>query len=58
MIETDLSGFVVTMHSGLCEQYVNKSLGLTPSGFDFLFRTRPRAFALWQQTPPEPVLIP
>ena len=26
-----------------------------PSGFDFLFRTRPRA--LWQQTPPEPVLI-
>ena len=38
----------------LCEQYV-KSLGLTPSGFDFLFRTRPRA--LRQQTPPEPVLI-
>ena len=29
---------------------------LTLSGFDFLFRTRPRA--LWQQTPPEPVLIP
>ena len=28
----------------------------TPSGFDFLFRTRPRA--LGQQTPPEPVLIP
>ena len=27
----------------------------TPSGFDFLFRTRPRA--LWQQTPSEPVLI-
>ena len=27
----------------------------TLSGFDFLFRTRPRA--LWQQTPPEPVLI-
>ena len=27
----------------------------TPSGFDVLFRTRPRA--LWQQTPPEPVLI-
>ena len=48
VIKTDLSGFVVTMHSGLCEQYV-KSLGLTPSGFDFLFRTRPRA--LWQQTP-------
>ena len=22
MIKTDLSGFVVTMHSGLCEQYV------------------------------------
>ena len=29
---------------------------LSPSGFDFLFHTRPRA--LWQQTPPEPVLIP
>ena len=42
------------MHSGLCEQCV-KSLGLRPSGCDFLFRTRPRA--LWQQTPPEPVLI-
>ena len=28
----------------------------TPSGFDFLFRTRLRA--LGQQTPPEPVLIP
>ena len=56
MIKTDLSGFVVTMHSGLCEQYV-KSLGLSASGFDFLFRTLP--CALWQQTPPEePVLIP
>ena len=55
VIKTDLSGFVVTMHEGACEQCV-KSLGLTPSGFDFLFRTRPRA--LWQQTPPEPVLIP
>ena len=28
--------------SGLCEQYV-KSLGQTPSGFDFLFRMRSRA---------------
>ena len=27
VIKTDLSGFVVPMHSGLCEQYV-KSLGL------------------------------
>ena len=44
MIKTDLSGFVVTMYSGVCEQY------------DFLFRTRPRA--LWQQTPPDQVLIP
>ena len=43
------------MIKGLREQYV-KSLRLTPSGFDFLFRTRPHA--LWQQTPPEPVLIP
>ena len=54
MIKTDLSGFVVTMHSGLCEQYV-KSLRLRRREFDFLFRTRPRA--LWQQIPPEPVLI-
>ena len=37
-IKTDLSGFFVPKHLGLCEQYV-KSLGLTPSGFDFLFRT-------------------
>ena len=55
MIKTNLSGFVVTMHSGFCEQYA-KSLGLTPSGFDFLFRMRPHAVC--QQTPPEPVLIP
>ena len=42
MTKTDLSGFVVTMHSGLCEQYV-KSLGLMASGFDFPFCMRPRA---------------
>ena len=50
-----MSGIVVTMHSGLCEQYI-KYLGLSASGFDFLIRTHPRA--LWQPTPPEPVLIP
>ena len=44
MIKTDLSMFVVTMRSGLCEQNV-KSLGLKPSGLDFLFRTRPRALS-------------
>ena len=55
VIKTDLWGFVVPMHSGLCEQYI-KSLGLTPSGFDFLFRTCPRA--LGQQTPPELFLTP
>ena len=55
VIKTDLSGFVVTMQSGLCEQYV-KCLGLSAPGFDFLFRTLPPA--LWQQTPPETVLIP
>ena len=55
VIKTDLSGFVVTMHSGLCEQYI-EYLGLSASIFDFMFRTRPRA--LWQQTPPEPVLNP
>ena len=54
MIKAGLSGLVVTMHSGLFEQCV-KSLGLTPSEFDSLFRTRPRAF--WQQTTPEPVIM-
>ena len=34
VIKTDLSGFVVTMHSGFCEHYV-KPLGLSASGFDF-----------------------
>ena len=50
MIKTDR--FVVTMHSGLCEQYV-QSLGVAASGLDFPFRTRQRA--LWQQHPPEPI---
>ena len=36
MIKTDLSGFVVAMHSGLCEQYV-EPLSLMASGLDFLF---------------------
>ena len=36
MIKTDLSRFVVTMHSGLCEQYI-KSLDLTALGIDFVF---------------------
>ena len=43
------------MHLGLCDQYV-KYLGLSASGFDFLFRMRP--YALKQQTLPELVLIP
>ena len=38
-VKTDLSGFVVTIHSGLCEQYV-KSLGLTASEFDFLLSAK------------------
>ena len=37
MIKTDLSGFVITMHLGLCKKYV-KSLGLKASGFDFNFQ--------------------
>ena len=52
VIKSDLSGFVVPTNSGLCDRYV----GLTLSGFDFLFRTRPHG--LGQQTSPEPVLIP
>ena len=55
MIKADLLGFVATMHSGLCEQYV-EFLGLSASGFYFLFHTTP--CALWQQTPLEPGLIP
>ena len=35
VIKIDLPGFVVTMHSGLCEEYP-ESPGLTASGFDFL----------------------
>ena len=42
MIKTNLSGFVVTMHSGLCGQYI-KSLSLMASGFNFLFHTYPCA---------------
>ena len=54
MIKTDLSGFVGHNALGLVRT-VRQIPPATPSGFDFLFRTRPRA--LWQQTPPEPVLI-
>ena len=42
LIKTHLSGFVVTMHSGLCDHYV-KSLDQWASSFGFLFRTCPRA---------------
>ena len=54
-VKLKMSGFVVTMQSGLCKKYV-KFLGLSALGFDFLFRMRP--CALWQQTSAEPVLIP
>ena len=40
---TDLLGFVVQMHSGLCEQYV-KSLGLTPSGVDNIHKANSLPF--------------
>ena len=52
MIKTTLSGLVVTTLSGLHKQYV-QSLGL---GIELPVRMCPRA--LWQQSPPEPVLIP
>ena len=52
VMKTDLPGFAVPVHSGLCEQYV-KSLRLTPTGFAFLFRTRPRT--LGKQTPAESI---
>ena len=44
-----------TENTSLCEQYI-KFIGLAASGFDFPFCTRPHA--LWQQPPPELVLIP
>ena len=55
MIKTHLSGFVITMDSGLLEQDV-QSLGPTASGLDFVFRTHPRA--LWLHIPIQPILIP
>ena len=36
MIKTDLLGFAVTMHSGLCEQYI-QFLALQSRDWDFLF---------------------
>ena len=42
VVMTDLSDFIVKMHSGLCERHV-QSLDPTASGLDFLFRTRLRA---------------
>ena len=47
VIKTDLSGFVVTMSSGFCDQHV-QSLGLTASELDLLFRTF--SCAMFQQT--------
>ena len=55
MIKTDLLGFVVTMHSGFCEQYI-KSRGLTALALRFPVCTS--LHASWQQIPPEPILIP
>ena len=47
VIKTDLSGFVVPMHSGLCEQYV-KSLGLRPRDLTSCFA---RALVHWDNKP-------
>ena len=47
VIRTDLSGFVVPMHSGLCEQYV-KSLGLRPRDLTSCFA---RALVHWDNKP-------
>ena len=55
MIETDLSGYGVTMYSGVWEQCF-RLRRLTAFSLDFLFCTRPRALS--QQTPPEPVWSP
>ena len=55
MIKTDLLGFVVTMHSGLCEQYIQYQ-GLTASRLKLPVCTCLPASQ--QQTHPEPVVIP
>ena len=47
VIKTDLSGFVVPVHSGLCEQYV-KSLGLRPRDLTSCFA---RALVHWDNKP-------
>ena len=47
VIKTDLSGFVVPVHSGLCEQYV-KSLGLRPRDLASCFA---RALVHWDNKP-------
>ena len=47
VIKTDLSGFVVPMPSGLCEQYV-KSLGLRPRDLTSCFA---RALVHWDNKP-------
>ena len=49
MIKTDLSGFVVTMHSGLCKQN-DQSLGLKASGLEFLLA---RALVHCDNPPPQ-----
>ena len=55
MIKTGSGGVCCPNALGLVRT-VRQIPRATPSGFDFLFRTHPRA--LGQQTPPEPVLIP
>ena len=54
VIKTDLSGFVVPMHSGLCEQYV-KSLGLRPRDLTSCFA---RALVHWDNNPSRTGLNP
>ena len=55
MIKTDLTGFVITIHLGLFEQYV-QSLSLIASELDLLFA---RALMHYDYNPPpELALIP
>ena len=53
---TFIFGRSFVVNSRVFMQENDSKLRLTPPGFDFLFRTR--TCALWQQTPPEPFLIP
>ena len=54
MIKTDLSGFVVTVHSGFCQQYIQSR----PNSLGIGLPVHKHPRALQQQTTSGPVFIP